>query len=400
MPTRVLKSRNNKEYLPQVRNYKDNVVLGNIIKKVVPEKRGVRFFRNTRIKETYLRKKESVRSWDYIVQPYLSNCSYYCLEYSINKSNGYDISIIPNNENRDINIIGNLQVYLVEYNKDMFKSLIFHYLLQKYYENNYNKNSLKYLINLYEFGTICFDEPSSNDVIPFDKPSYYAIMEKSKNLFDYFKELLRENNTSIQDRLIKLIGIFKECCNAVKIIHNLEYLYLNINLESFRLSKYYDIKINDFKFSKKNGYKTNEVFGKLIYIPNDWYKNSLSKKETTLQYHHDIFSLGCMFIQLLYNYVFKENIFMVCPIESNNNFDVSSQKKEYTIKLHNNDMEKLRNKLINKLVLNKDNKSVKENLSNNIVELINNMVNPDPEKRYTNISDVISQIDKIKNSSE
>ena len=392
MPTRVLKSRNNKIYLPQVRNYKDNVVLGNIIKKVVPEKRGFfskRLSGNTRIEEKILRKK-GFRSYGptYEVKPYLSNCSYLCLEYSINKSNGYDISIFPNNENRDINIKGNLQVYLVEYNKDMFKSLIFHYLLQKYYENNYNKNSLKYLINLYEFGTICFD-----------KPLYYAIMEKSKNLFDYFKELLKNknnNNKSIQYRLIKLIGIFKECCNAVKIMHDLEYLYLNINLESFMITKYYDIKINDFKFAKKNGYKTNEVFGKLIYIPNDWYKNSLSNKETTLQYHHDIFSLGCMFIQLLYNYVFKESIFMVCPIESNNNFDVSSKKKEYTNELHNNDMKKLRDELINKLVLNKDNNSVKENLSNNIVELINNMVNPDPEKRYTNISDVISQIDKIK----
>jgi serine/threonine protein kinase len=392
MPTRVLKSRNNKIYLPQVRNYKDNVVLGNIIKKVVPEKRGIRLFGNTRIEKKYLRKKGFGSSHYYIVKPYLSNCSYLCLEYSINKSNGgYDISIYPNEENKDINIKGNLQVYLVEYNKDMFKSLIFHYLLQKYYENNYNKNSLKYLINLYEFGTIYFDKPS-NYAIRFDKPSYYAIMEKSKNLFDYFKELLSKNNTSIQYRLIKLIGIFKECCNAVKIIHNLEYLYLNINLESFMISKYYDIKINDFKFAKKNGYKTNEVFGKLIYIPNDWYKNSLSNKETTLQYHHDIFSLGCMFIQLLYQYVFQENIVMVCPIESN----VSSEKNEYTIELHNKDMKKLKDELINKLVLNKDNKSVKENLSNNIVELINNMVNPYPENRYKNISDVISQIDKIK----
>jgi hypothetical protein len=73
-------------------------------------------------------------------------------------------------------------------------------------------------------------------------------------------------------------------------------------------------------------------------------------------------------------------------------------RMEYTIELHNKDMEILRIELINKLKLNKSVSSkdyiyIENNF--NIVKLINNMVNPIPEERYKNIDDVIKQIGEI-----
>ena len=174
----------------------------------------------------------------------------------------------------------------------------------------------------------------------------------------------------------------------------LGYLHLDIKPENFLISNEGQIKIIDFGFIKKNGYITKDRFGTGKYMANDWLINFSSGKETTLEYHHDIFSLGCMFIYLLYKYVFQENIFMACPIGSTilNNDNIYNIRENY--KSHKQDIE-IQTKLKNEL---KD-----LDLQNNILNLIISMVNSYPERRYQNIDDVIAQInyiEKIMNSNK
>jgi serine/threonine protein kinase len=279
-----------------------------------------------------------------------------------------------------------------------FKSLIFHYLLQKYYENK-DKDKLKYLCKLYEFGTIDY---------PVDKKSYYAIMENcGMDLFTYFYDTKKNKSMCLKDRLIKLITIFKECCNAVKVIHDLEYLHLDIKLENFMISNEGQIKIIDFGFVKKNGYETIDRFGTKVYMANDWVINFSSGKKTTLQYHHDIFSLGCIFIELLYNYVFQKNILMTCPI-----YEKKISKKE----ISRNEIYSFREKYdssiqdikikadLEELLLQKNRSSIltkyfktksTENFINDLCLLISFMVNSDPEERYEKIDGVIAHLNYL-----
>lgn len=151
------------------------------------------------------------------------------------------------------------------------------------------------------------------------------------------------------------------------------------------------IKIIDFGCVKKSGYKTKISFGTMNYISNDWLINTYSKppKETTLTYYHDIFSLGCMFIYLLYNCVFDMSIDIACPneiINNTRNFDINVIKARIHYK--DDDLKNISNFIRKNLVINDDLKVI-------IINLINKIVNPDVAKRYDNIDNVIEHIDSI-----
>ena len=182
--------------------------------------------------------------------------------------------------------------------------LIFHMNLEENYKND-NK-SLKYLCTLYQFGFIMIGE---------NPKRLYSIIEKCGiNLYKYFGELKEKNSRLTKlTKIVKLIHIFKECCEAVKIIHDMGYLHLDIKPENFMI-KDNQVKIIDFGIVKENKYETLPTFGTSKYIASDWIINKRNNVMTTLTYHHDIFSLGCMFIELLYGYVFGKYIEMACPI--------------------------------------------------------------------------------------
>jgi len=336
-------------------------------------------------------------------QPYLSNniSRYNQIEIDMSgrKSSGSFGAVYLNIKSKNREPINNIIFKIIKDAENEFKSLIFHYLLQKYYENK-DKDKLKYLCKLYEFGTIDY---------PVDKISYYAIMENcGKDLYDYFYDTKKNKSMCLKDRLIKLITIFKECCNAVKVIHDLEYLHLDIKLENFMISNEGQIKIIDFGFVKKNGYETIDRFGTMFYTANDWLINFSLSVKTTLQYHHDIFSLGCMFIELLYNYVFQKNIFMTCPIYQTNISinEIYSFRKNYNsslqdIKIKDELKKKLlppknRSSILTKYFITKyiKNKST-ENFINDLCLLISFMVNSDPEKRYEKIDAVITHLNYL-----
>ena len=357
----------------------------------------------------------------------------------------------------DINNKDKIFKQIKDENSKEFKALLFQYFMQKYYKYS-DKDKLKYLCMLDEFGEIIIDDNFKKmlfyetylskkiefqitnnrlknfenkifknnkkyeniskitiNKITINKNSdnilshissyvdttikyYYAIMENcGMNLSEYFKIIIERNKTIlVKDRLKKLITIFKECCNAVKIIHDLGYLHLDIKPQNFLISNKGQIKIIDFGLSQKVEYKIKYYIGTPYYIANDWMKNSLSDPiiETTLLYHHDIFALGCMFVELLFKYVLDEKKFdMVCPLKellksinnkiTNKNAEMLSltkkTRKEYNIVEHNYMLELMK----------------EANINGNIITLIDNMVNPKPNERYQKIDEVIKQIDSI-----
>lgn len=314
------------------------------------------------------------------LQPYLSNNILFYEGMKIDmggrKSCGGLGCVYLNIKSKNENPINNIIFKTITYNEEEFKSLIFHYLLQKYYENN-NKNKLKYLCNLYEFGTIY----SSID----KKTLYYAIMENcGMDLSKYFEKRMKRNEKiSVKDRFIYLLTIFKECCNAVKIMHDLEYLHLDIKPQNFVITNNGQIKIIDFGESQKVGYQTKDLIGTSDYIANDWMENFSLNKETILQYHHDIFSLGCMFVELLFKYVLHKKFNMVCPLQKlskkENISIIRRERQEYDSGEHNKMLKLMEDDKIN----------------GNIIILIDRMVNPDPKERYQKIDDVIKQINSI-----
>ena len=342
------------------------------------------------------------------LQPYLSNNISGYKEIQIDmdgrKSCGGLGCAYLNIKSKNGNLINSIIFKIITDDEEEFKSLIFHYLIYKYYENN-NIDNLKYLCKLYEFGEL------NNLIINKKKIKYYAIMENcGVNLLKYFERIIKRNEKiSVKDRLKNLLTIFKECCKAVKIIHDLGYLHLDIKPENFLISNEGQIKIIDFGFIKKNGYKTNGSFGTGMYMPNDWVKNYFSGKETTLEYHHDIFSLGCMFIYLLYNYVFQEYIVMACPIRSqiSKGDNIDDIRKNY----NSNNQNILIKEDLEKFLLSPQKKSIfsgwttskktnkektpEKKFIDDIYLLINFMVNSDPEKRYEKIDGVITHLNSM-----
>ena len=198
-----------------------------------------------------------------------------------------------------------------------------------------------------------------------------------------------------------LLKIFYECCKALKIIHDLEYLHLDIKPENF-LMKDDQIKIIDFGMVKKNKFITDISFGTMDYIPNDWLKNSSEENNTTLEYHHDIFSLGCMFIILLYAFIIKKKILMVCPLLISNfmmpKIDKSMMydlRKEYNSEQFDTMCKTIKNNLNSGI--NKESNEGKIRNINNIfsINLIKMMVHPDPKKRCNDINEIIKYLDYI-----
>lgn len=222
-----------------VNNYQNNKLLDNIIIKFFPDikkKSVLAEIYNSITKKFSTKKLPKIKSiiinYEEIkLIPYINsniNTNKISISYSIG-SGGYGKVYKTSNDTILLKIITQ-DKSTDEDNKDReFKSLIFHYLLYKYYEKTEN---IKYLCKLYEFGVI-------------EKNKWYAFMENcGLDLLDKFNK--NKNNPDFD----KLLKIFYECCKALKIIHDLEYLHLDIKPENF-LMKDDQIKIIDFGMVKK-----------------------------------------------------------------------------------------------------------------------------------------------------
>lgn len=363
-------------------NYKKNELLNNIIIKIFPDIKEKSFFSKLfnsikrRSNKTLEKKiKTIILNYKEIkLIPYInSNINKNISIYNSIGSGGFGTIYTTSNEKILLKII------IEDGDKDReFKSLIFHYLLYKYYEKNEN---IKYLCKLYEFGVI-------------QKNKWYAFMENcGLDLINKFN-----NDRPNFDTLLK---IFYECCKALKIIHDLEYLHLDIKLENF-LIKDNQIKIIDFGMVKKYKFITEYWFGTIDYISNDWLKNNYENKNTTLEYHHDIFSLGCMFILLLYSFIIKKEILMVCPlVKPTYGIPNVNESMIFTLRKNYNEGDFIYlcdtiKKDLNRGINNKNNEEKIRKINNIFsLNLIKMMVHPNPKKRCNNINKIIEYLDFI-----
>ena len=271
-----------------------------------------------------------------------------------------------------------------------FKSLIFHFLLQEYYKRN-NFKKLIHLCNLFEFGY--FKNTNGEQKL-------YAIMENCGLDLLYYKKNNKNKNKKKYEILLEILKILYQCCKSLELIHELKYLHLDIKLENFMINNNI-IKIIDFGNFKNLEYKVIDLFGTPEYLPNDWIDNYYNSKHTILKYHHDIFSLGCMFIIMICIHIFElKKKFMVCPF-----IEIENEKKEILynrLKYNIKDLEKMIDdiKEILKEKL-KENNNKNNNKNNKIIDLIikliPKLVNPDPIKRYQSVKEITKDLLEFKN---
>ena len=292
---------------------------------------------------------------------------------------------------------------------DEYQASIFHYLLYLYYQIN-APEQLQYLCNLYEIGKI--------------KDSYliYGIMEHcGDELLKINKYLLMDNKIPTKEsKLLFIITIFKKCLLSLKLIHDIGYLHLDIKLENYLIkfsNNKIQIKIIDFGFVTKCNSVIEDLIGTGMYIPNDYLKNFFDGKKTNVEKHHDIFSLGCVFIEILYKIFHlydtsKKEIYLACPITFENpnktytkdkpiknprykqypsRENIFMLKENYNQKTHNEDMQKIIN-LMNKIFKNVKNIEIITGL---IYIIIFRMVNPDTLIRYKSINEILPIINSL-----
>jgi len=256
--------------------------------------------------------------------------------------------------------------------------LFFNYLLQKYYTINIPRN-LEYLCFIREFGMIK------------DQEIFYAYMDNcGSDLFKY--SFIKDYNNGNINKIIK--ELFIKCLKSLKLIHDLGYLHLDLKRENFLLNNNLNLKIIDFGFVKKCNYKTNTYFGTAFCIANDWIKNASRRQFTILEKHHDIFSLGCTFLELIYNNIFPKELeikigkapFMVCPnvYQTIENEVIWIRRQHYDEPSHESNMNILQSML----------KETK--LSNNSIVIKNTMFkmcNPVPKNRFQTTEEIIEYIE-------
>jgi len=269
----------------------------------------------------------------------------------------------------------------IESRNDELFGLFFNYLLQKYYTIN-NSVNLEYLCIIHEFGIVK------------DRSMFYAYMDNCGSEL-YSRRFIYENSSNNNiNRSLK--EIFIKCLKSLKLIHDLDYLHLDIKRENFLVkgnNSELMIKIIDFGFVKKCNYRTSDIYGTPPCIANDWAKNFLSPVpiEITLEKHHDIFSLGCTFLEFIYhNISYPKNLEIikpdiVCPnTKLSKGMDILDIRKDYNIDLHTKDMNDLKENL-DKTLLSKNSEFIKN--------IMFKMCHPAPQERYQNTSEIIEYIE-------
>jgi len=255
-------------------------------------------------------------------------------------------------------------------NEYEYNGLIFHYLLYCYYKNFPEK--IQFLCKIHEIGRI-----KNNDKL-------YAIMDYCGNDLTELEIIKTISNKN--EGLFFIVKIFKKILESVKLIHDLNYLHLDIKLDNFLISgnKYnFQLKIIDFGLVTECNKTVKDCFGTSRYLANDWVKNYYNGKETTLKKHHDIFSIGCTFMYLIFiffnQYIDLEIPIFICPllyhkIERN----LLLIRSNYGIKEHFLDIEVLKYYFRRA--------SISDNIANQICSMISDFTNPNPPPNINDIS--------------
>jgi serine/threonine protein kinase len=289
-----------------------------------------------------------------------------------------------------------------------YQASIFHYLLYFYYQI-YAPEQLQYLCNLYEIGRI----RGSNLI--------YGIMEHCGDELMKIDNYLRSSkNPTPLSKLLLITTIFDKCLLSLKLIHDIGYSHRDIKLENFLIKfigNEIQVKIIDFGFVIKSGSKITELKGTGMYFPNDYLKNCLDGKATIFEKHHDIFSLGCLFIELLFSLFHLYNskiqkLYIACPItfsdpdknyinganSKNSRYYIQPSlentmraRENYTLKIHQDNLRYI-SFLMDTIFKNIKNIKI---ISKLIYIILYGMVNPDPLLRYKSINEILLYIKSL-----
>ena len=312
-------------------------------------------------------------------------------------------------ENKNINEKKKILLKITDKNEKEINGIVFEFLLYNYIEYFY-PSQLRHLCKTHEIGTI-----KSID----NKEKYYSIIDKyGVNLNEFFKSIGKDYNIKF---LYNILKIFYEMMECIEIIHDLGFLYLNIKSTNFLLLNdnldfsnissrrnqnilLNNIKITDFSNVRRIGSTTKEYIGDIRYIPNDWAKYEKQKtkfqiKGFELKIHHDIFSLGCIFSELLIKLCYDDkivgdNIYITFPLifQLPPDKGIIDLRAKFNKDYLNNTIDNIKNNLKQNFTVksssssssSKNNDKINE-IIDKLMNIINKMVEPDPEKRYQDI---------------
>ena len=319
----------------------------------------------------------------------------------------------------------NIILKITDKNQNELNGNVFGLLLYNYIEYFY-PSQLIHLCKIHEIGTIRSTSKSPE--------YYYSIIDKyGVNLNEFFKKNDEEFNMKF---LYNILIIFYEMMECIEIIHDLGFLYLNIKPTNFllntlkrkninseilnistqshqnitslllevksKLISFYNIKITDFSNVRKIGSTTREYIGDMRYIPSDWAKYEKQKIKISgfeLKIHHDIFSLGCIFSDLLIKLCYDNNIvgdnsYIIFPLifQLPPDKDIIDLRAKFNEDYLNNTIDDIKNNLKQNFTVksssssssSKNNDKINE-IIDKLMNIIRKMVDPDPEKRYQDI---------------
>jgi serine/threonine protein kinase len=227
-----------------------------------------------------------------------------------------------------------------------------------------------------------------------DKQLFYAYMNNCGSPLNNILTISINNINII--KLIKIILL--QCLNALKLVHNLNYLHLDIKSTNFLYTinnnnlDTLQIKIIDFGRTTKNNLVVGDWFGTVNNIPNDWLVNWYSSKlDTQLKSHHDFFELGYTIFEIIL-LLFKQPIKFMCPIIENDGIEMSEEeiiyyRMNYNSTLHNEDA----NFIYNMFLKN----NIDQYNANILRTIFYKLCNPNVDERFKSIDEILHNVNKI-----
>ena len=183
-----------------------------------------------------------------------------------------------------------------------FKAILFHYIFYIYYLRKKNDN-IKYLCKIDHLGKIYNLSEYVSELFlkneckgSSNNHYYFCTLENcGKELLEF---CLKKNNT-----LKESLEIMIQCSKAIQLFHNLKYVHMDVKLENFLFNKG-TIKIIDFGMITEVGTKGKTGNGTIAYkCFSSLYplQRNASKETYNIIRYFDIYSLACVFIQLLFH---------------------------------------------------------------------------------------------------
>jgi len=233
-----------------------------------------------------------------------------------------------------------------------YKGLIFHILLQRRLRSMKDSDILlSKICKIYEIGTCNINNTDY----------YYSIMDNcGEELLEHIKK-----NKNNYNNLNSIVELMIKMCECIKVIHDVEYMYLDFKPENFLIDDYGNVKLIDFGFILKQNKKLRVLQGTLPYISQRMIKSNKSDTNLEILPDLDLFSIGCFFLEMIYYGILKDYeiyekksiIFSSLPYYKAYNIELIKKFRltlgnlitvDDEIKSHLNN--KLSNKLIDKII--------------------------------------------------